>query len=102
MLLGVRGRDVAGLEPLTEAMVAHFAEATRQRLDTTWGLAELGAAGPAGTRYGHPPGISVLAVAGPINATRLIETGSDDRAANMDTFAEALLALFDEVLQRRA
>ena len=40
-----------GLKPLTEPMVAEFAHAARLKLDATWGIAELGAAGPTGTPY---------------------------------------------------
>src|SRR5690606_17460190 len=36
-LLGIRAEDVAGLEPLTEAMAAKFAQLARRRLDATWG-----------------------------------------------------------------
>ena len=63
-LLGVGRADVEGLEPLTVEMAAKFAELARIQLGTSWGLAELGAAGPTGTRYGHAPGISVIAVDG--------------------------------------
>jgi len=34
-LLGIRRADVAGLEPLTEAMAARFAEVARRQLDAT-------------------------------------------------------------------
>lgn len=37
------------LEPLIEPMVAEFAQAARLNLDSSWGVAELGAAGPRGT-----------------------------------------------------
>lgn len=92
-LLGITREDVAGLEPLTEAMVRRFAEAARRRLDTTWSIAELGVAGPTGARYGHPPGISVIAVDGPRPRSLTIETGSDDREANMWRFTRAALDL---------
>jgi PncC family amidohydrolase len=56
-----------GLKPLTEPMVAEFADAARLKLDATWGIAELGAAGPKGTPYGHAPGTSVIGISGPVN-----------------------------------
>lgn len=87
------------LEPLSEAMVMEFARAARNKLDTDWGLAELGAAGPKGTPYGHNPGISVIAVSGPIEASIKIETNSDNREENMLRFAEAALDLFRQSLE---
>lgn len=97
-LLGIGAEDVAGLEPLTEAMAARFAEIARRQLDATWGVAELGIAGPTGARYGHPPGISVIAVDGPVRLSATIETGSADREENMWRFTEAALALLDEAV----
>ena len=46
-------------------------------------LAELGVAGPARARYGHDPGLCVLAVDGPRPGTTLLETGSDDREVSV-------------------
>jgi nicotinamide-nucleotide amidase len=97
-LLRITARDVEGLEPLTEPMVRRFAERAREQLGATWGLAELGAAGPTGARYGHAAGTSVIAVVGPVTASRTIETGDDDREANMWRFAAAALSLLEETL----
>ncbi|MCO5121644.1 MAG: CinA family protein [Burkholderiaceae bacterium] len=97
-ILGITAEDVAGLDPLTEAMAAKFAEVARRQLDATWGVAELGIAGPTGARYGHPPGISVIAVDGPVRRSATIETGSADREENMWRFTEAALALLDEAV----
>lgn len=97
-VLGIRRADVEGLEPLTEAMVLRFAEKARAQLSTTWGIAELGVAGPTGARYGHPPGISVIGIAGPVTRSLLIETGDSDREKNMWAFTERALALFSDTL----
>jgi len=97
-LLGIRRTDVEGLEPLTEEMVARFAARAREQLGATWAIAELGVAGPTPARYGHAPGLSVLAVDGPRRMTRTVETGSDDREANMWRFTEAALTLLAEAL----
>lgn len=83
-----------GLKPLTEAMALEFARAARAKLETTWGVAELGAAGPAGTPYGHDAGICVIAVSGPVELTVTVETHSNDRSANMKSFADAAIELF--------
>jgi len=86
------------LEPLTEPMAAAFADAARLQLNATWGIAELGAAGPAGTPYGHDPGTSVIGISGPIKRAIKFETGSDNRQKNMLRFTEAALKLFEETL----
>jgi len=99
-LLGITNSQVEGLSPLSEEYITLSAQAIRQKLGTTWGLAEIGATGPAGTRYGHPPGMCVLAVDGPVQLTRQIETGSDDREANMWRFTEAAFELLGEALAR--
>lgn len=66
---------------------------------TSWGLAETGAAGPAGNSYGDPPGHTCMAVVGPVSVTGTIRTGLSDRVSNMWAFAEATLNLFVEVLE---
>lgn len=103
LLLGLTAADVAGLEPLSEPMVRVFAERVRAQFGATWGIAELGAAGPAGARYGHPPGTSVIAVVGPApsrrDRTTCIATGLDDREANMWRFTAAAMELLAEALQ---
>ena len=58
----------------------------------------LGVAGPTGSPYGHDPGTSVIAVAGPVVLSRTIETGDADREANMWRFTEAALELLGEAL----
>ena len=88
------------LKPLTEPMVAEFAKAARLKLDATWGIAELGAAGPKGTPYGHPPGTSVIGISGPVNASVTVKTLSENRVENMAQFTEAALALFNTTLLR--
>jgi nicotinamide mononucleotide (NMN) deamidase PncC len=89
-----------GLKPLTEPMVAEFADAARLKLDATWGIAELGAAGPKGTPYGHAPGTSVIGISGPVKTTITIETFLDSREDNMVRFTEAALSLFNETLRK--
>ena len=90
---------VSQLKPLTEEMVAEFALAAREKLNTTWGIAELGAAGPAGTPYGHDAGVSVVAISGPRSISSTTRTSEDDRHSNMLAFTEAGLLLFRRALQ---
>ena len=89
---------LTGLQPLTPEIVQVFADGARETLGTTWGIAELGAAGPAGSPYGGGAGISVIGISGPISRAIKVETGSNDRADNMLAFTEAALELFLEVL----
>lgn len=101
-LLGITDEQVAGLSPLSVEYITLSAEAIRQKLDTTWSLAEIGATGPAGTRYGHPPGMCVLAVDGPVQLTRQIETGSADREENMWSFAQSAFELLGEAISQKS
>lgn len=96
--LGVE-RLPEGMRSSTEPYAAFMAGRVRERVGATWGLAEAGAAGPTGNRYGDPAGHSCFAVAGPSGRVRTLRTGSADRAANMVAFAEGALTLFIEALQ---
>jgi PncC family amidohydrolase len=98
-LLGISAAEMQGLRGATEAYALLQARRLRERLGVTWGLAETGAAGPTGNRYGDAAGHSCFAVAGPIELSRTIETGTADRVANMRAFAAAALALFGEALR---
>ncbi len=98
-LLGVRLVDHPGVRSSSEPYAALAAEAMRAKLDTTWGLAETGAAGPTGNRYGDAAGHTCVAVAGPIARRYTLETGDADREANMWRFAEAALAELEAALR---
>lgn len=93
LFLDLPDAALAGIRPATEAYARLLARAARQRLGATWGLAETGATGPAGNRYGDPAGHVCLAVAGPVEAAITLETGEADRLANMRSFAAAALDL---------
>jgi nicotinamide-nucleotide amidase len=88
-----------GMRGATEEFALHLARSVRVRLGATWGIGEGGAAGPTGNRYGDPAGHGWVAAAGPVEATRHILTGSDDRQANMIAFAATALGLLAEALQ---
>jgi nicotinamide mononucleotide (NMN) deamidase PncC len=83
----------------TEAYALLCASAIRERLGTTWGLGETGATGPAGNRYGDPPGHCCIAIAGPGSRSIALETGRSDREANMWRFARAALDLLEQVIR---
>jgi len=93
LFLDLPDAALAGIRPATEAYARLLARAARQRLGATWGLAETGATGPAGNRYGDPAGHVCLALAGPVEAAITLETGEADRLANMRAFAAAALDL---------
>ncbi len=97
-LADIGAADMAGLRPASEPYAALLARRLRERLGATWGLAEAGAAGPAGNRYGDPPGHTCLAVAGPAERVLTLRTGSGDRQANMRAFAARALTLMGEAL----
>ena len=82
----------------TEEYATLTATTIRDLLEADWGIGESGAAGPSGNRYGDPAGHVALAVVGPGRATRMVQTGNDDREANMWAFAQAALdLLYDTV-----
>ena len=98
-LLGIPDAALDGVPPNSGPLAALLAEAERDRLGATWGLGETGAAGPTGNRYGHPAGRAWLAVAGPTARSLALESGNDDRQANMRLFGEELLRLLVGALE---
>ncbi|MGO1076389.1 CinA family protein [Inquilinus sp. CA228] len=92
-LLAIGDAEMVGLRPSTEPYAALLARTVRDRFQADWGIAETGAAGPTGNRYGDPAGHSCIAICGPRTLAATLATGSADRAANMDAFALALLRL---------
>ena len=99
VFLGLTREQATEPRSSTEPHTLMLARAIRERLGTTWGLAETGATGPTGNRYGDAAGHVCVAYVGPSgerSATR--ELASPDRAANMDRFARAALELFLEGL----
>ena len=100
-LLGLSDQQLDNLKPLSEEYVSVCARTIRQKLGATWAIAELGATGPGDTRYGHSPGICVLAIDGPVQLTRQIETGSGDREENMWAFVAAAVELLDQALNQQ-
>jgi PncC family amidohydrolase len=94
-LLALPDEAMRGIRSSTEAAALLNARTIRDRLGATWGLAETGAAGPTGNRYGDLAGHSCIAVTGPIERARTIETGRPDREANMWAFTRAALELLE-------
>ena len=99
---GIPTEAMAGIRSASEPYAQLLADTARERLGTTWGLSETGAAGPTGNTYGDAAGHVCLAIAGPIRRCLTIETGVSDRLSNMRAFAYAALALLEESLSTEA
>jgi nicotinamide-nucleotide amidase len=97
-LLDIPDSALAGMRSASEPYALLLARTARERFATRWAIAETGAAGPTGNRYGDPPGHSCLAVSGPVERSLTLETGSADRVANMRAFARAALDLLAQCL----
>jgi PncC family amidohydrolase len=100
VFLNIPEEALAGIRPATEPYALLLARTVRQRLAATWGLAETGATGPTGNRYGDPAGHACLAVAGPAERATTLETGQTGRLVNMRGFAAAALELLAQSVGR--
>ena len=98
VLLAIPDAALAGMRPATEPYAQLLARTARERFGATWALAETGATGPTGNRYGDAAGHACLAVAGPVERATTLETGRRERNANMHAFTEAALALLGTCL----
>jgi nicotinamide-nucleotide amidase len=93
-LLAIPESALKDVRPSTEPYALLLAQAAQRQFNTTWAVAETGATGPTGNRYGDAPGHVCLAIIGPsIERTRTLETASSDRLSNMQAFAAAALQL---------
>ncbi len=102
-LAGIADDEMQGLRSSSEPYARLLAAKIRAAHGADWGLAETGAAGPTGNRYGDAAGHACLAIAGPRDTVFTIETGDTDRGANMRVFAaRGLGALRDALLARGA
>lgn len=100
ILLAVPDEAVRGVRSSTEAYALLKARTVRERLAATWGLAETGAAGPTGNRYGDAPGHACIAVSGPVERAQTAETARADREANMWAFTRAALELLERCINQ--
>jgi len=99
-LLGITNEEMKGMRSATEAYAQLVARRVRARLGATWGLAETGASGPRGNRYGDAPGHACIAVSGPLEAAVTLETGRDAREENMWAFAQRAVELLRGCLEK--
>lgn len=91
--------DAKAQKPLSEPFVRLLGRSLREQFSCSWALAEIGATGPAGSRYGDPAGTSCIALIGPAEHSFTVQTGNDDRVSNMRAFAKAGLEYFLQNLQ---
>jgi PncC family amidohydrolase len=99
ILMDIPDGAMRGIRSASEPYAKLLASQIRARFATDWGLSETGATGPIGNRYGDVAGHSCMAVAGVDVAAITIETGSNDRQANMREFAKTALGLLLERLE---
>jgi nicotinamide-nucleotide amidase len=99
-LLRITPQDMDGIRSASEPFAQLLARRVRSNLGATWGLAETGASGPTGNRYGDAPGHACIAVSGPCEAVITLETGSAAREANMWAFAKKALELLESCLRK--
>ena len=97
-LFGLGDISALGLRAATEPYARLLAQTARERFGSTWALAESGATGPTGNRYGDAAGHCCLAVTGPIERGLTLKTGNSDRVANMRAFSAAALDLLAQVM----
>ena len=100
ILMDIPDEAMKGIRSASEPYATLLANQIRQRFSTDWGLSETGATGPTGNRYGDAAGHSCMAVAGPASQAITLETGSNDRLANMRGFASTALNLLLQNLSR--
>ncbi len=90
-LLQIPAPAMQGMRASTEPYARLLAATVGERCGADWALAESGAAGPVGNRYGDAAGHVCIAVAGPVESAVTFETGLVARSENMRSFAALAL-----------
>ncbi|WFU16365.1 CinA family protein [Bradyrhizobium sp. CB3481] len=97
LLMDIPDEAMEGIRSASEPYAKLLASTVCQRFATDWGLSETGATGPTDNRYGDAAGHCCIAVASRAvsgaDSVTTIETGSNDRQANMQAFAKMALEL---------
>src|SRR6202158_3972221 len=75
-LLAIPESALEGMRASTKAYALLLARTARARLNSTWAVAETGATGPTGNRYGDAAGHACIAISGPVEKAQTLETGS--------------------------
>jgi nicotinamide-nucleotide amidase len=91
-LVGITDDQMRGLRSSSEPYATLLAATVQEKHGATWGLAETGAAGPSGNRYGDKAGHACFAINGPsVQQAWTLETHDNNRTANMRRFAATAL-----------
>ena len=98
-LLQVPDSAMTGIRASSEPYALLNARTVRESLDTTWALSETGASGSTGNSYGDSAGHACIAVTGPVEQAITVETGDDNREANMWVFAKAAFDLLEQCVR---
>jgi len=98
-LLDIQDAAMAGIRASTEPYALLLGRTARTRFAATWAIAETGATGPTGNRYGDAAGHSCIAVVGTRERAMTLETGKSGRLANMHAFAAAALDFLEASLR---
>ena len=98
-LLQVPDSAMTGIRASSEPYALLNARTVRESLETTWALSETGASGPTGNSYGDSAGHACIAVTGPVERAITVETGDDNREANMWVFAKAAFDLLEQCVR---
>ena len=91
LLIDIPDAALDGMRASTEPYALMMARTAQKNFSATWALAETGATGPTGNRYGDPAGHSCIAIAGLAERAMTLETGKSDRLDNMHAFTAAAL-----------
>jgi PncC family amidohydrolase len=97
-LMGIPKEALEGMRSASEPYALLLARTVRETLGSDWGVSETGASGPTGNPYGDAAGHTCVAVSGPLEVVFTLETGENDRVANMDAFTVAALDLLNRAL----
>jgi PncC family amidohydrolase len=98
-LLQIPAEAMQGMRASTEAYASLLAHTARERFGSDWAVAESGATGPTGNRYGDAAGHVCIGVAGPLACATTVETASNVREQNMRAFAALALQQLLQALQ---
>ncbi len=103
-LTSIEDQEMARYRSSSEPYASLLSQRTRERANADWGLAESGASGPSGNRYGDAPGHTCLAISYAKNVkldcTMTLETARSERTENMRAFAKAALQLLLNALEQ--
>jgi nicotinamide-nucleotide amidase len=100
LLLNIPDAVLTDVRPSTEPYAFLMARTAQKNFSSTWSLAETGATGPTGNRYGDAAGHSCIAVAGLTEGSMTLETGIADRQENMQAFTVAALTFLLNTISR--